>query len=280
MKAVFATDLSEASDAAINSRTCLDCLSTVGVETVHIITVTSSNVHHGVPGITAPREKALSRQRRAFEDAGFDVETHVVRGTPYQRINGLAKRVDADLILVGSRGRGGSGPGMIGSTSRNVVRTATRPVLVERIGEDDGEPTVAREHLFQRLLYATDFSENAERAFDQFRVLEPALEEATVVHVLGREQERIEEDLEQAKENLTELATELEGLGIDVGTMIREGKPAEEILEAEREVEPTTVLVGARGLSRLRRLLLGSVSDTVLEGASANVLVVPPRDRP
>ena len=280
MKAVFATDLSEASDAAIDSRTCLECLSNVGVETVHIITVASSNVHYGVPGITAPREKALSRQKQTFEDAGFDVETHVVRGTPHQRINGLAKRVDADLVLVGSRGRGGSRPGMIGSTSRNVVRTATRPVLVERIGEDDGEPTVAREHLFQRVLYATDFSENAERAFDQFRVLEDSVEEATLVHVLGREQERLEEDLEKARENLEELATELEGLGIDVETMVREGEPAEEILAAEEEVEPTTVLLGARGLSRLRRLLLGSVSEAVLEGAQANVLVVPPRERP
>ncbi|WIV65681.1 universal stress protein [Natrialbaceae archaeon AArc-T1-2] len=278
MEAVFATDLSEATGAAIESRTCLECLSRIGVETVHVVTVVSSNVHYGVPGMTKPREKALSRQRRTIEDAGFDVDVHVVRGPPHQRINGIAKRVDADLILVGSRGRGESDRRVLGSTARNVVRAATRPVLVERIVEDDG-PEIVREHLFERMLYATDFSENAERAFDQFRVVQDAVEEATLVHVQGPEQERIDDDRAEAHEKLETLASELATLGIDAETMVRTGNPEEEILAAEDEVEPTTVLVGARGLSRLRRLLLGSVSETVLEEASANVLVVPPRGR-
>ncbi|MFY4815872.1 universal stress protein, partial [Haloarcula sp. AONF1] len=105
MRIVFATDLSDANEAAIESRTCLECLDNIGVREVHLLTVVPDNVSSGLPGMEAATDakEALAPQRRVFERAGFDVETHVARGTPHRRINGLAERVDADMIVVGSR---------------------------------------------------------------------------------------------------------------------------------------------------------------------------------
>lgn len=57
-------------------------------------------------------------------DLADAVETHVMRGTPHRRINGLGDRVDADLILVGSRGQSALERRLIGGTARNVARTA------------------------------------------------------------------------------------------------------------------------------------------------------------
>jgi nucleotide-binding universal stress UspA family protein len=45
---------------------------------------------------------------------------------------------------------------------------------------------------------------------------------------------------------------------------------------AEEMVDPTLILMGSRGLSRLRRLLIGSVSEEVVARSNANVLLVPP----
>ncbi|MFC6942871.1 universal stress protein [Salinirubellus sp. GCM10025818] len=278
MRAVYATDLSDAIETAMSSRICLECLERYGITEIHLVHVTSPNVTTGMPGSDFGKRarKGLERQRELLEAEGFDVETHVVRGTPHRRINGLAEQVNADLMIVGSRGRSPLRERFIGGTARNVARTAVRPLLVQRIVEDEDGHEVANEHLFQRVLYATDFSENAELAFDQFRNLKRATQEATLLHVAPPERRSDPELVEDAEERLAELADRLHGMGIETRTMVREGEAVGEILAVEAEVDPTTILMGARGQSRLRRLLLGSTSEDVTARANSNVLLVPP----
>lgn len=280
MRAVYATDLSEAIETAISSRTCLECLERYGIDEIDLITVTSPNVTTGMPGsdVGDRARQALDRQRRLLEDEGFTVTTHTARGTPHRRINGLADRIDADLIVVGSRGQSPLERRFIGSTARNVARTAVRPLLVQRIVEADDDHEVASEHLFERVLYATDFSENAEHAFQQFQHLRAATQEATLLHVTPPSR-RIGDNADEiatAEERLGELATELEEMGIETRVLVREGEAVDEILAVENEVEPTTILMGARGRSPMRRLLLGSTSEDVTAEANCNVLLVPP----
>jgi nucleotide-binding universal stress UspA family protein len=274
MRAIYATDLSAASEAAIENETCLECLERIGVETVHLVTVVPSNVHAGMPGMNLEqrRQRGLDRYRTVMEKAGFDVETHVVRGTPYRRVNGIAEAVRADLTIVGSRGQSPLANRVIGSTARNLARTTVVPLLVNRVQREEAEPEVLREHLFQRVLHATDFSENAERAFDAFSYLRHATREATLVHV---ESPKDRSDADPERE-LADLATTLERWDIDTTVEVRQGDPAEEILDVERAVTPTTTLVGSRGRSRLRRLMIGSVSEDLVARARGNVYLVPP----
>jgi nucleotide-binding universal stress UspA family protein len=276
MRAVYSTDLSAASEAAIENETCLECLERIGVGSIHLVTVVPSNVHSGMPGMNFEkrRRRGLDRYQSVMEGAGFDVETHVVRGTPYRRINGVADTVHADMTIVGSRGQSPLENRVIGSTARNLARTTVVPLLVNRVERATDEPEVLREHLFQRMLYSTDFSENAERAFDAFSYLRHATEEATLVHVRSPKDEGVED--EGPREQLTELAETLEGWDIETQVEVRSGDPAEEILAVEESVTPTTTILGSRGRSRIRRLLLGSVSEEVVARAAGNVYLVPP----
>ncbi|AFO57102.1 MULTISPECIES: universal stress protein [Natrinema] len=277
MKAICATDLSAASEATIENETCLASLGRIGVEEIHLVTVIPSNVHAGMPGIDFEerREQALARYRRVIDNAGFDTEAHVVRGTPHRRINGIADTIGASLTVVGSRGQSPLENRVIGSTARNLARTTVVPLLVNRIEREADAPAVVREHLFQRLLYATDFSENADRTFEAFSYLRHATQEATLVHVETPTDPGLPED-EDPNARLESLAAQLEDWGIETRTVVRQGDPAAEILAAEVEYEPTTILVGSRGRSRLRRLLLGSVSEDIVARADGNVMLVPP----
>ncbi|ELZ00684.1 MULTISPECIES: universal stress protein [Natrialba] len=277
MKAICATDLSAASEATIESETCLECLGRIGVEEIHLVTVIPSNVHAGMPGLDFEerRERALERYRRVIEDAGFDVEAHVVRGTPHRRINGVAEAVGASLTVVGSRGKSPLENRVIGSTARNLARTTVVPLLVNRIERGADKPSVVREHLFRRMLFATDFSENAERAFEAFSYLRHATREVTLVHVETAKDPALPAGADP-EARLAELATKLEDWEIETRTAVRQGDPADEILAAENEYEPTTILIGSRGHSRLRRLLLGSVSEDVVARANGNVMLAPP----
>ncbi|RLM50631.1 MULTISPECIES: universal stress protein [unclassified Halorubrum] len=275
MRIVFATDLSDANEAAIESRTCLECLDNIGVREVHLLTVVPDNVSSGLPGMDAASDarEALAPQRNVFERAGFEVETHVARGTPHRRINGLAERLDADMIVVGSRGQSPLRNRLIGGTVRNVARTAVRPLLVERIEETASGHAVRKEHLFQDVLYATDFSENAARAYDYFPSLTGATERAYLLHVGDGDAE----STATAEERLDELATDLrDRTGFDVETNVRSGNPVDEITAEEERVGATTTLIGARGTSRLRRLLLGSTAESIVARGTNNVLLVPP----
>ena len=275
--AVLATDLSDASETMIRSETGLGCLGRIGVDRLQLVTVVPSNVHSGMPGIDFEkrRRRALRRYSSTIEDAGFEVETHVVRGTPHRRINGIAGAVGADLILVGSRGKSPLDNRVIGSTARNLARTTVAPLLVDRIERSVDDPETIRRHLFKRTLFATDFSENAERAFQAFEYLRHATEEVTLVHVESPKDE-IGAGSTEPDARLGELVDRLDEWGLDARTDVRRGDPAAEILAAEEEHDPSTLLLGSRGRSRLRRLLLGSVSEEVVVNATGNVFLVPP----
>jgi len=277
MRLLYATDLSAASEAPIEDETCLECLERIGIDEIHLLTVVPSNVHAGMPGVDVEQQRrnALSTYETDLREAGFDVDSHVVRGTPHRRITGIAETIHADMILVGSRGKSPLENRLIGSTVRNLSRSASVPLFVNRIERATDDPDPTRSHLFQRMLYATDFSENAERAFEQFSVLRHATQEATLVHVRKPKGQELEEPSE-ARQQLEELASTLEEWDIDTRIDIREGDPATQILDAEAEYDPTTTLVGSRGRSRLRRLLLGSVSERIVAEANGNVLLVPP----
>lgn len=277
MRALCATDLSAASEAAIENDTCLECLGRIGIDTIHLVTVVPANVYSGMPGVNFDerRNRDLDRYQRVIEAAGFGVETHVVRGKPHRRINGIAETVQADITVVGSRGQSPLENRVIGSTARNLARTTVVPLLVNRVERATDDPDVLRQHLFQRVLFATDFSDHADRAFDAFSYLRHATEEATLVHVQSPKDAGADTDVDP-HEQLADRAATLENWDIETEIEIRQGDPAEEILAVEKAVNSSTVLVGSKGRSRIRRLLLGSVSEEIVAQAAANVFLIPP----
>ncbi|MGB9740905.1 MAG: universal stress protein [Candidatus Bathyarchaeia archaeon] len=62
--------------------------------------------------------------------------------------------------------------------------------------------------------------------------------------------------------------------GVPVETVLREGNTVQEIVKAAGEGKFDLIVMGARGISRIREILLGSVSDGVLRNAPCPVLIV------
>lgn len=58
------------------------------------------------------------------------VETKLMEGRPSATIVDEAENNDVDLIVIGSRGLGGITGWILGSTSRRIVESCTKPVLV------------------------------------------------------------------------------------------------------------------------------------------------------
>jgi nucleotide-binding universal stress UspA family protein len=62
--------------------------------------------------------------------------------------------------------------------------------------------------------------------------------------------------------------------GAQVETMLKEGHVVQEIINTAAEGKFDLIVIGARGISKIRELLLGSVTDGVIHHASCPVLVI------
>ena len=68
----------------------------------------------------------------------------------------------------------------------------------------------------------------------------------------------------------------LRHVGIEPTLLLREGDPAEEIVAAARQGGFDLIVVGHRGISAIKALVLGSVSQGVVAHAPCSVMVVRP----
>ena len=62
--------------------------------------------------------------------------------------------------------------------------------------------------------------------------------------------------------------------GIEVETLLKEGHSVQEIVKTAKEGSFDLIVIGARGISKIREIILGSVSDGVVHNAPCPVLVV------
>ncbi|GAA1964955.1 universal stress protein [Catenulispora subtropica] len=86
-----------------------------------------------LPHVPSLEQSALNELATAVTDAGGDpkdpaVSMHVVHGAPVRVLLDAAK--DADLLVVGSHGRGGFAGLVLGSVSRECAHRAACPVVV------------------------------------------------------------------------------------------------------------------------------------------------------
>ncbi|THJ22450.1 MAG: universal stress protein [Nitrospira sp. CG24D] len=79
--------------------------------------------------------------------------------------------------------------------------------------------------------------------------------------------------LAQAQRFLERMEAQLQVGDTRVGKMVKWGSPLTGILEALKKQQADLVVVGSRGLSGVRRFLLGSVSEGLLHAAPCSVLI-------
>ena len=126
-----------------------------------------------------------------------------------------------------------------------------------------------------KVLAATDGSEDAALAARAATDLSGgAGSELHVVHA-WREPAFRSSLRDEARRLLEEEAQRIrDGGGTVAGTHLREGHPAEEIAGLAGELGADLVVVGGRGLGTIKRLVVGSVSEGVVNLAPCPVLVV------
>lgn len=78
----------------------------------------------------------------------------------------------------------------------------------------------------------------------------------------------------EALESLAAFEDQLRDRGNEVETNLRVGFPFEEIVQMAQHLDVDLIILGSRGLTGLKHLLLGSTAERVVEHARCPVLVV------
>ncbi|HEX7488717.1 MAG TPA: universal stress protein [Anaeromyxobacteraceae bacterium] len=91
------------------------------------LTVADVEQEHRVFG-----EKLLAHALTRLGESGVQVDTVVLCGPPAEGLAESAQTIDADLVVVGSRGRGAVARMLLGSVTDRLVHICPKPVLVVR----------------------------------------------------------------------------------------------------------------------------------------------------
>lgn len=213
-----------------------------------------------------------------LRDAGFKAAGRLLEGHPPLEILHAVERDWYELTVIGSGTASWLGQALLGGVSTQVLHSSPTSVLVTH----QSRPGDAG-----KVLLGTDGSRGSEfglRSIAQFA--DPKRCSVQVTSVSGtdraadagagraaRDRERPNLDqFTRAERHMSHAAAQLEEAGFDVTQKVAVGHPVEQLLQEVREGDFDLVVVGARGLGPLQRVVLGSVSDRVVRLAPATLV--------
>ncbi|MFI2711714.1 universal stress protein [Micromonospora sp. NPDC018662] len=231
----------------------------------------------GVPAPTEEAEKMLERVAADLADRhpGLRVEVRQVAGGPGATLVEESRR--AELVVVGSRGVGGFAGLLLGSVGTQLAQHGHCPVLVVRPAEQPipvGGP----------VLVGVDGSESAAYAVD-LAADEAERRDAELVLMHVRAPERGAAAPEAAAEATTAERAEVAELLGTAAARVRPAHPGLRVTERpvvaaspetalrEASADASLMVVGSRGRGGFAGLLLGSVSQALVQHAHCPVLV-------
>ena len=210
--------------------------------------------------------------------AGANAQHELMQGQPASELAELADKLDAEEIVVGSRG---FGPfrATLGSVSHALLHEAHRPVVVVPARMLDAERSPRTPH---RIVVGYDGSPSARDAIAY--AAHRATPEGTLVAVHGFRSpfehynspfaaEELAAQRAFAERMFDEIPQELLG-GVPVEQRIVEMPVADALVQVGRTENASEIVVGSRGLGRFAAAI-GSVSHSLLHESDRPVVVVP-----
>jgi nucleotide-binding universal stress UspA family protein len=250
----------------------------------------SGNVDVGVVHVIGPRpepgvdaeaeqEALLAEARKLVGEAGRSASTLRRRGDVAGELIEAAREIDADLLVLGSRGRGALSSALLGSVSAQVAATASCPVVVvPPRGRLTGGPIIAGVDGSQTSGEVVGVAEKLGRLcgapvlLAHAYTLRPVPGASAVPHAW---EELVRADRERAQETISEAARK-HGFEEDA-TRLAEGLgDIDALIELSEREDAAAIVVGSRGRRALKAAVLGSFSSTLAARESCPVVIVPP----
>jgi nucleotide-binding universal stress UspA family protein len=138
LKALIAIDLQE-STALILAATRRFCGTQVELCLIHVAEPDPAfvgwdagpqSVRESVAKHFHEEHVSIQNYAQTFRDEGYSCKALLIQGPSAESINGEAKKIGADLIVLGTHGKGITKQLLVGSVSESVLRNSQCPVLL------------------------------------------------------------------------------------------------------------------------------------------------------
>lgn len=225
---------------------------------------------------------------QSFYDEHVDAETRGALSTTFRVMSGrasdnilkLAEELDAQLIVVGSSGKGQAMATLLGSVSNDLVRQSHRPVMVVPDHEGDAQAPNGP------ILVPVDFSPVGIALLEHARTLaERDGTKLLVVHSIGSAPARmdrafsvdpgaIDRAVALQRQGLEQIISAL-GLSDAVSVLqVEIGDAHSVIRDAAKKHSARLIVIGSHGHRGLQRWMLGNTAERVLREVLCPVLVL------
>lgn len=232
-------------------------------------------------------QQLLTQTLARFPAPVWNSTTMLREGHAAHEILEAAQEIEADLIVLGCRGRGSIKRFLLGSVSHKVMQHAPCSVLISRPRIEDAPPLSAIESTPLRLLIAYDGSPSANAVIETLQALplpsETHIMVTTVLMLMtyyGMDILQTMSAIWQARKDaaqaaLDTIAESFRALTPHVKVQLLEGQdPSHEILHAASTFSTDIIVLGHQGRRAYERFFVGSVANRVAHHAPCSVWVM------
>ena len=264
-KILVPIDFSKPSEYAAKMAAMIAHKTSATVYLIHLIELPSGVVDMGfnskfsVPEsmlyLRKTREKILEFKKSFFSEA-ITVEYFIKINNPFEGIKNYAEKIDADLIVMGSKGHSEFEEIMIGSNTEKVVRTSKIPVIAVKRDR--------KKFKLKNLVFASNFKNENKEVFRKFLAFANAF--GSKIHLLKINTPSDFESTHSAEEILRDFVKEFHlpkhALHIYNDTSVEKG-----IINFSRDIDADLIALTTHGRSGLSHLFTASVTKNLSKKA-------------
>ncbi|MDR3740546.1 MAG: universal stress protein [Terracidiphilus sp.] len=275
---VVATDLEGRSEASMEYARKIASAYNARIVLVYGLDPADYVAVDGVPGSVLRKmpEEARTVLDRMSEDLlreGIHSHSEIRQGAVAQMLVDVARQYQARLIVVGTEGKDGAGPVLVGTIAEQLVRLSSCPVLAVAADWNAG---VNRPTPGGPIMLAMDRNETtANAAQTAFSLAEKFQRTLIVVH--ARTAAEVSAFLNPCATSLSEFGIQPTA-SVPVRCLVKDGKPADAIGEAIEQNHPSILVFGVKRTSETPGP--HGTAFRLLAQSKVPVLCVPPEDVP
>ena len=208
------------------------------------------------------REKILQFKEEIFSK-DIKVEYFIKLNNPFEGIQKYAEKIDADLIIMGSKGHSIFEEVMIGSNTEKVVRSSKRPVIVVK--------REVKKFKLKNLVFASNFKEENKEVFGKFVHFANIFE--SKIHLLKINTpanfQATTETTQKVKDFITDFNLQNYKINVFSDVSVEKG-----ILNFSKEINADLIALSTHGRSGLAHLFTGSVTKKLSKKALKPMLTI------
>jgi len=211
-------------------------------------------------------------------EMGLEVGAYIEVASLIPEILKVVEKEAPDLIVIGRSHKGALEQFYSGSDVSELMRRTKVPILVFKHMMEDN---IVPEKLFERPLFATNWSDTGKKSIDFIKGLKKVIGEIHIMHVVKEstlksvDTHEVQKVRKIERKRLDDLCDELEDAGINARPHVYVGDPQKEIEKAAKEYQASIVILGSSEKASILERWTGSISKNIADKSIFPCLLIP-----